>query len=64
MTAHTPPDDDFDNALAVFGHDIRAVMPAWGVQYLTDEIRRVHAEMPELDFADAAAIARTRMTAR
>jgi hypothetical protein len=54
----TPPDDDFDNALAVFGYDIRAILPEPACQLLTDRIRAVHADWPDLGFADAVAVAR------
>lgn len=60
----TAPDDDFDNALAVFSHDIRALLPEGARQLLTDRIRSVHADWPNLGFADAADMARASLKGR
>jgi hypothetical protein len=59
MHTTTPPDDEFDNALAVFHHDVRAVLPEFVCQFLVDEIREVHESDPSFSFADCVEIART-----
>ena len=59
MTTRTPPlPDDFDNELAVFTRNIRAVLPEGDCQILVSRIRAVHADWPDLTFADAADMAR------
>lgn len=57
-----PPDDDFEskfeNALAVFTHGVRVILPEPACQLLTERIQDIHDDCPELDFAEAAAAAR------
>lgn len=59
-----PPDDDFDNALAVFHHDIRAIMSEADCQTVIDRIGAVHASWPEMPFDDAAELVRATMAGR
>ena len=57
-----PPDDDFDNALAVFHHDLRAIMSEADCQTVVDRIRSVHASWPDMPFDDAAELVRATMS--
>lgn len=59
VTAHTPPDDDFDNALAVFSHDIRALLPERAVHLLLDRARSVHAQWPDMLLGEVIELARS-----
>ncbi|MFR9794270.1 hypothetical protein ACL07V_37550 [Streptomyces sp. MB22_4] len=57
-----PPDDDFENSLAVFHHDLRAVMSEADCQSVVDRIRSVHASFPDMPFDDAAEFVRATMS--
>lgn len=51
------PDDDFDNSLAVYLHDIRIILPAAACRLLEYRIRAVHTDQPSLDLGDAVVAA-------
>lgn len=67
MTTTAPPPspcDAFENRLATYIDSVRPDMPSWAVQYLADEIRTVHAELPDYRFADAVALAKAALNLR